>query len=148
MPVLSKECAITVGLTMNDTVDPQSRQPDSSASEIPAPAPVLEQHQKKSGGFSPWTIIAVLALGLAGWQWVETRIRLSETQQELAKRLAESDAVAQESRTLAKQAQEQREAEVRRRQEQNEAQRRLERKKAYLRQLEAENTGRRRFSVR
>ncbi len=92
---------------MNDTVDPQSRQPDSSASESPAPAPVVEQPGKKSGGFSPWVIVAVLALGLAGWQWVETRIRLSETQQELAKRLSESDAVAQESRTLARQGQEQ-----------------------------------------
>lgn len=92
---------------MNDNVDPQSRQPDSSVPEAPAPsvAPVLAE--RKSGGISPWAIIAVLALGLAGWQWVETRIRLSETQQELAKRLSESDAVAQESRTLAKQAQEQ-----------------------------------------
>ena len=92
---------------MNDSVDPSSRQHDSSVSETPAPAPVPEQLPKKSGGISPWAIIAVLALGLAGWQWVETRVRLAETQQELAKRLSESDAVAQESRTLAKQAQEQ-----------------------------------------
>jgi len=56
---------------------------------------------------NPWLIIAVIALALAGWQWVETRIRLSDTQQELARRLSESDAVARESRTLAKQAQEQ-----------------------------------------
>lgn len=49
----------------------------------------------------------MLALGLAGWQWMETRLRLAETQQEMAKRLVESDAVAGESRTLAKQAQEQ-----------------------------------------
>ena len=92
---------------MNDNVDPQSRQPDSSVPEAPAPSAVPTQAERKSGGFSPWVIIAVLALGLAGWQWVETRIRLSETQQELAKRLSESDVVAQESRTLAKQAQEQ-----------------------------------------
>lgn len=57
--------------------------------------------------FSPWLIVAVLALGLAGWQWFETRARLAETQQELARRLSESDATANESRSLAKQAQEQ-----------------------------------------
>ncbi|MEI7431514.1 MAG: uroporphyrinogen-III C-methyltransferase, partial [Betaproteobacteria bacterium] len=42
-----------------------------------------------------------------GWQWIETRIKISDTQQELAKRLSESDSVAKESRTLSKQAQEQ-----------------------------------------
>jgi uroporphyrin-3 C-methyltransferase len=56
---------------------------------------------------NPWLIVALLALGLAGWQWVETRLMLSDTQQELARRLAESDASAKESRALSKQAQEQ-----------------------------------------
>ena len=87
---------------MNDNVDLPLRQSDSAS-----PAPLAEPPGKKTGGISPWAIIAVLALGLAGWQWMETRMRLAETQQELAKRLAESDAVAQESRALAKQAQEQ-----------------------------------------
>ena len=84
---------------MNDNVDLPLRQSDSAS-----PAPLAEPPGKKTGGISPWAIIAVLALGLAGWQWMETRTRLAETQQELAKRLAESDAVAQESRALAKQA--------------------------------------------
>ncbi len=92
---------------MNDNVDSQSQQPDSSIPEVPSPSGGQAQAARKSGGISPWAIIAVLALGLAGWQWMETRIRLSETQQELAKRLSASDAVAQESRALAKQAQEQ-----------------------------------------
>lgn len=88
---------------MNDNVDLPLRQSDSAS-----PATLAEPPGKKrTGGISPWAIIAVLALGLAGWQWMETRMRLAETQQELAKRLAESDAVAQESRALAKQAQEQ-----------------------------------------
>lgn len=56
---------------------------------------------------NPWVIIAMLAIGLAAWQWVETRIRISDTQQELARRLSESDTIAKESRALAKQAQEQ-----------------------------------------
>ena len=62
---------------------------------------------KKSGWRSPWLILAVLALALAGWQWMETRLRLAETQQELARRLSESDSVARESRAQARQAQEQ-----------------------------------------
>ena len=54
----------------------------------------------------PAAIIAVLALALLGWQWMETRTRLSDLQQELAKRLSQGDTVAQEGRTLAKQGQE------------------------------------------
>lgn len=75
---------------MNDLADPSS--------------PVAA---KRGAWFSPWLIVALLALALAGWQWVETRLRLADTQQELARRLSESDALARESRTLAKQAQEQ-----------------------------------------
>ena len=57
--------------------------------------------------FNPWLIIALLALGLAAWQWVETRIRISDTQQELARRLSESDKLATETRSLSQQAQNQ-----------------------------------------
>ena len=56
---------------------------------------------------NPWLFVALAAVGLAGWQWFETRARLADTQQEVARRLADSDAVARESRLLAKQAQEQ-----------------------------------------
>jgi len=76
----------------------------SSPSSSPAPS---SAHPVRGHWFSPWLVVAVLALGLAGWQWYETRARLVDTQQELAKRLSESDAVANESRALAKQAQEQ-----------------------------------------
>ena len=55
----------------------------------------------------PWPIIAVVALGLSGWQWIETRLRLADTQQEMAKRLADSDAANKENRIVAKQAQDQ-----------------------------------------
>lgn len=54
----------------------------------------------------PAVLLATLALLLLGWQWLETRTRLADLQQELAKRLAEGDAVAKESRTLARQNQE------------------------------------------
>ena len=48
-----------------------------------------------------------LALGLAGWQWLETRQKLADTQQELARRLADSDTSGAEIRALSKGAQEQ-----------------------------------------
>ncbi|MBS1229717.1 MAG: putative enzyme of heme biosynthesis [Proteobacteria bacterium] len=82
---------------MNDIADQPSAAPPPAPTSPPA-----------SGAWkNPWLIIALLALALAGWQWVETRLRLADTQQELARRLSESDTLARESRMLAKQAQEQ-----------------------------------------
>ena len=54
----------------------------------------------------PFVAIALIALLLLAWQWIETRTRLADLQQELARRLAEGDAVAGESRVIAKQGQE------------------------------------------
>ena len=84
---------------MNDIVDQPSPIPVAPTSP---PAPAAGRAWR-----NPWLIVALLALGLAGWQWVETRLRLADTQQELARRLAESDVIVHDSRTLAKQAQEQ-----------------------------------------
>ncbi len=102
---------------MNDNVDtsPQnaaavsSSVSDTESTEATASSSPSSSSATAARGlwFSPWLIVAVLALGLAGWQWYETRARLAETQQELARRLSESDTVANESRALAKQAQEQ-----------------------------------------
>jgi uroporphyrin-3 C-methyltransferase len=54
----------------------------------------------------PATVIAVVALALLGWQWLETRQRLAEMSEELAKRLADNDAVVKESRVVARNTQE------------------------------------------
>lgn len=54
----------------------------------------------------PSVVIALAALALLAWQWIETRVRLADLQQELARRLSEGDAVAKESRVVAKQNQE------------------------------------------
>ena len=93
---------------MNDIVDQQaaSSAPPSPA-ESSVPPAQASRHSFSDAWRNPWLILALLALGLAGWQWIETRIRLSDTQQELAKRLSESDTVARESRALSKQGQEQ-----------------------------------------
>lgn len=73
------------------------------AAPAPAPAPAsLWQSLRRN----PWAIVALIALALAAWQWVETRLRLADTQQELSRRLAESDTLGKESRVLAKQSQE------------------------------------------
>ncbi|EXI73598.1 MAG TPA: uroporphyrinogen-III C-methyltransferase [Candidatus Accumulibacter phosphatis] len=56
---------------------------------------------------NPWVLLVALAFGLAAWQWLETRLKLAETQQELARRLVEGEAVMVESRALARQSQEQ-----------------------------------------
>ncbi len=54
----------------------------------------------------PPVVIAAVALALLGWQWIETRARLSDVQEELTRRLSEGDAVATAARMQAKQAQE------------------------------------------
>ena len=105
-----KDYAITVGRKMNDKVNDGVDQPSPvTAADAVGAAPVPEPAAlpRKMAWFSPWLVVALLAIGLAGWQWVETRSRIGRTQQELAKRLSESDTVAKESRALARQAQEQ-----------------------------------------
>ena len=57
-----------------------------------APAP------SRSGRPSSWLFVALAALALAGWQWLETRQQLDETRQEVARRLADADAQAKEER--------------------------------------------------
>jgi len=54
----------------------------------------------------PSVIIALLALLLLAWQWVETRSRLRNMQRELATRLASSDSSLKENRGVVKQNQE------------------------------------------
>lgn len=56
---------------------------------------------------NPWLWVALAALGLMAWQWLETRAKLMQTQQELARRLSESDRVVNESRALVSKAMEQ-----------------------------------------
>ena len=51
----------------------------------------------------PAVAIAVAALLLLSWQWLETRARLAHLEQELAARLTASDNVAKEGRALAQQ---------------------------------------------
>jgi uroporphyrin-3 C-methyltransferase len=69
------------------------------SSEIPS-LPPLEAAQPavRRRRLPPWrrpsAIIAAVALALLGWQWVETRSRLADLQEELARRLSDGDTVA------------------------------------------------------
>jgi len=72
---------------------------------IPAvPAPVVRRQRFFT---NPWAWLAIAALGLAFWQWAETRSRLADTQQEVARKLSDGAEVQQEARVAARQAQEQ-----------------------------------------
>ena len=51
----------------------------------------------------PAVLIAVASLLLLGWQWLETRSRLSDLQHELAQRLLEGQTIAGEARSAARQ---------------------------------------------
>lgn len=83
---------------------------DTDAPEISV-TPPPPADQRAAGGpraalRRPAVLIAAIALALLGWQWLETRARLSDVREELARRLTESDAVVREARALARQAQE------------------------------------------
>ncbi|MDK9726068.1 MAG: uroporphyrinogen-III C-methyltransferase [Sterolibacteriaceae bacterium MAG5] len=79
--------------------------PESPATE-PPPAPPRAAGASFAALRRPSVVVAVIALALLGWQWVETRSRLADVREELARRLAEGDAVAKEARALARQDQE------------------------------------------
>lgn len=78
-----------------------------SPSSAPAPQPPPAVGKRGASAWLPLTmLIAVAAIMLLGWQWLETRQRLADMQAEMARRLSESDAVAKEARVASRQAQE------------------------------------------
>ncbi|HEX6735665.1 MAG TPA: uroporphyrinogen-III C-methyltransferase, partial [Azonexus sp.] len=64
--------------------------PDPNSPPEPAPRAATRP--------GPWLFVALAALALAGWQWLETRQQLADTRQEVARRLAEADAAGKEER--------------------------------------------------
>jgi uroporphyrin-3 C-methyltransferase len=84
---------------MNDAMTDPDTPTEIIATPVRAPAAPAWRN--------PWFFLALAAFGLAGWQWVETRARLADTQQEVARRLADNDAAGRAERDLLKQSQEQ-----------------------------------------
>ena len=73
------------------------------------PAPVARSASLRSslGNLAtPLGVFVLLAVGFFSWQWWDTRQQIGALSQELARRLRDSDAGSQESRFVAKQAQE------------------------------------------
>lgn len=91
---------------MNTENDPALSPPQASLPPATTPAMPLLAVRAGQALRRPPVLIATLALLLLSWQWLETRSRLGDLQEELARRLATSDAGSHEARTLAKQNQE------------------------------------------
>lgn len=92
---------------MSENQQPQPEQP--AAPETPPRQDAkAEQAPRPSGWrfFNSGLVVALLALGLAGWQWVDAQHRMGQLEQALGKRLADFDAYNKQSRVLATQAQE------------------------------------------
>jgi uroporphyrin-III C-methyltransferase len=78
------------GVSPAVAVDQSSPKTESAPPVAPA---VAETGRKASRwhlrGARAWLAVALVATGILGWQWVETRQRIVETQQEVAKRLSD-----------------------------------------------------------
>ena len=70
-------------------------------SETPA---ILSAHPGRGKSFwrHPAVLVAAIALALLAWQWLETRSRLAQMEETVARRLADIDAVAKEGRVVAR----------------------------------------------
>ena len=69
----------------------------------PAPRSLSARFGKRA---NPLGVALIAVILFFGWQWWDTRHQIDQLSQELAKRLRDSDAGSQESRLVAKQAQE------------------------------------------
>jgi uncharacterized protein HemX/uroporphyrinogen-III synthase len=116
--VLPRWCSPAPAIRASSTASPPTSPLASPApirvklllmSDIPSLPPVESAspvQPRPSAWRRPSVIIAAVALALLGWQWVETRSRLADLQEDLARRLTDGDTAAKEARALARQAQE------------------------------------------
>ena len=75
--------------------------------ETTTPAPAARSLSARFGKrANPLGVALIAVILFFGWQWWDTRHQIDQLSQELAKRLRDSDAGSQESRLVAKQAQE------------------------------------------
>ena len=73
---------------------------------LTSPARPSRLQQALSALRRPVAWVAITALALIAWQWIDSRSRMAGLQEEVARRLASGDAAAGEARALAKQNQE------------------------------------------
>ncbi len=84
---------------------------ESSRPETPATASGAAPARASAGklswsGSAPVLLIAALVLGLAAWQWHDSRSEIGVLRQEIAKKLADADTQNKESRIVAEQVRE------------------------------------------
>jgi len=88
---------------------------DSSQQNTPAIAPAAPSGggaERAAGGKAAWRgsapalLVALLALGVATWQWHDGRSEIGALRQELAKKLADADIQSKENRLVAEQVRE------------------------------------------
>lgn len=91
---------------MNETPQDQAQRD----AEVPQPAAPGDPAPRASDGSRTYIFLAVLialaALALSAWQWNDSRGQMDTLRQELAKKLAEADTLAKESRLVALQVRE------------------------------------------
>jgi len=87
--------------TLPHTMNTESSPPSALLSATPS-----IWHKAAAALRRPSVLLATVALVLLGWQWLETRSRLSGLETELARRLAEGDASLKEGRAQTRAAQE------------------------------------------
>jgi len=80
---------------------PQESTPPAAAPRPDTPGKVPSQRGSSWRIAGPALWIAVFAAALAAWQWYDSRSEIGALRQELARRLAEADAQARESRVVA-----------------------------------------------
>ena len=73
---------------------------------LTSPARPSRLQQALSALRRPVAWVAIAALALMAWQWIDSRSRMAGLQEEVARRLASGDAAAGEARALARQNQE------------------------------------------
>ena len=100
-PAAVEDPAATPAVASEPVSDGPSVASGQPAPSGPAANPAAAS-QQSPGWRNPWLLVVLIALGLVAWQWFETRQKMADTQQELARRLADSDSSGAEIRALSK----------------------------------------------
>lgn len=106
MDTLADTTVTTVEKVAPETAPAASSRHSESPARPPETAAAPADTPPKSGTgllVTLFAFIALIALGLAGWQWYDTRERLAEIQLEFSERLSEIDAAGKEQGAPSKQ---------------------------------------------
>ncbi|WP_291997873.1 hypothetical protein [Candidatus Accumulibacter sp. ACC012] len=100
-PAAVEDPAATPAVASEPVSDGASVASEQPAASGPAANPAAASQQSPDWR-NPWLLVVLIVLGLVAWQWFEPRQKMADTQQELARRLADSDSSGAEVRALSK----------------------------------------------